>query len=76
MLSGKQLRRSFAEEFKWDSVKLVAVIGYSFNRVSQSIGESGSSLLQACDEDTTFQQIQEEVGCESGSAKLKWKEKN
>jgi len=69
-VSGKQHRRSFTEEFKRDAVNLVVVEGYSFNRAAQAVGVSASSLRgwhekyapepQACGEDATFQQLQEE----------------
>ena len=69
-VSGKQHRRSFTEEFKRDAVNLVAVEGYAFNRAAQAVGVSVSSLRgwyekyvpepQACGEDATFQQLQEE----------------
>lgn len=68
--SGKRARRSFTEEFKRDAVNLVAVEGYSFNRAAQAVGVSSNSLRgwyekyapepEACGEDATFGQLQEE----------------
>ncbi len=69
-MSGKRPRRSFSEEFKRDAVNLVAVEGYSFNRAALAVGVSVNSLRrwhekyvpepQACGEDATFQQLQDE----------------
>ena len=68
--TGKQPRRSFTDEFKRDAVNLVAVEGYSFTRASQAVGVSSNSLRrwyekyvpepEACGDDATFQQLQEE----------------
>ena len=68
--SGKRPRRSFTEDFKRDAVNLVAVEGYSFNRAAQAVGVSSNSLRgwyekyvpepEACGEDATFGQLQEE----------------
>ena len=68
--SGKRPRRSFTEEFKRDAVNLVAVEGYAFNRAALAVGVSVNSLRrwhekyvpepEACGEDATFQQLQEE----------------
>ena len=68
--TAKRPRRSFTDEFKRDSVNLVAVEGYSFHRAAQAVGVSSNSLRrwhekfvpepQACGEDATVQQLQEE----------------
>ena len=68
--AGKRPRRSFTEDFKRDAVNLVAVEGYSINRAAQAVGVSSSSLrgwyekyapeAEACGEDATSQQLQEE----------------
>ena len=68
--SGKRPRRSFTEEFKRDAVNLVAVEGYSFNRAALAVGVSSNSLRrwyekfipepEACGEDATFGQLQDE----------------
>jgi transposase len=68
--SKKRPRRSFTEEFKRDAVNLVAVEGYAFNRAALAVGVSVNSLRrwyekyvpepEACGEDATFQQLQEE----------------
>ena len=69
--SEKRPRRSFTEEFKRDAANLVAVEGYSFNRAALAVGVSANSLRrwyekyvpepEACGEDATFQQLQEEI---------------
>ena len=69
-VSSKRPRRSFTEEFKRDAVNLVAVQGYSFSRAAQAVGVSPNSLRtwyekyvpepEACGEDATFGQLQEE----------------
>jgi len=66
----KRPRRSFTEEFKRDAVNLVAVEGYSFSRAALAVGVSANSLRrwyekfvpepQACGDDATFQQLQDE----------------
>ena len=68
--SGNRPRRSFTDEFKRDAVNLVAAQGYSFNRAAQAVGVSSTSLRgwyekyvhepEACGENATFQQLQEE----------------
>ena len=68
--SGKRPRRSFTVEFKRDAANLVAVEGYSFNRAALAVGVSVNSLRrwyekyvpepEACGDDATFQQLQEE----------------
>ena len=66
----KRPRRSFTEEFKRDAVNLVAVEGYALNRAALAVGVSANSLRrwyekyvpepEACGENATFQQLQEE----------------
>ena len=68
--SGKRPRRSFTKDFKRDAVNLVAVEGYSFNRAAQAVGVSSKRLREwyekyasepeACGENATFGQLQEE----------------
>ncbi len=68
--TGNRPRRSFTEDFKRDAVNLVAVEGYSFHRAAQAVGVSSNSLRrwyqkfvpdpQACGEDATVQQLQDE----------------
>ncbi len=63
-------RRSFTEEFKRDAVNLV-VEGYSFKAAADAVGVSSRSLREwhdkfapepeACGEDASVQQLQEEV---------------
>lgn len=63
-------RRVFTEEFKRDAVNLVAVQGYSFKAAAEAVGVSSRSLREwhdkfapepeACGEDASLQQLQEE----------------
>jgi transposase len=65
-----QARRSFSEEFKRDAVNLVVVEGYSFKAAADAVGVSSRSLREwhekfapkpeACGEDASVQQLQEE----------------
>jgi transposase len=63
-------RRSFTDTFKQDAVNLVLLEGYSFKRAADAVGVSSRSLRdwyeklapspEACGEDSTVQQLQEE----------------
>lgn len=66
----KRGRRSFTAEFKQDAVNLVVVQGYSFKRAAEAVGVSPRSLREwyeklaptpeACGDDATVQQLQDE----------------
>ena len=63
-------RRKFTEEFKRDAVNLIVVEGYSFKAAADAVGVRSRSLREwhekfapepeACGEDASIQQLQEE----------------
>ena len=66
-----QARRSFSDEFKQDAVNLVVADGYSFKAAADAVGVSSRSLREwyekfapqpeACGEDASTQQFQDEI---------------